>query len=88
MAVALTSSVALAAPIAVMEKKERGTLSLPVVVGEAAEPSRVYNFREREFWGWQPARYRSAVTLPEPLLLPELGALATIPPASAWSSWS
>ncbi|HYG47667.1 MAG TPA: hypothetical protein VD846_06960 [Allosphingosinicella sp.] len=55
-------------------KKERATVALPIVVEAAAEPaSRVYSFRRGEFWGWQPARYRSAMTLAEPVMLPDVG---------------
>lgn len=60
-------------------KRERAEVVLPIVVEAPTEPpSRVYRFRQGEFWGWQPARYRSAVTLAEPVLLPELGAVAII----------
>lgn len=56
------------------EKKERALVTLPIVVEAATEPaSRVYIFRRGEFWGWQPARYRSAVTLAQPVLLPDIG---------------
>lgn len=55
-------------------KKERATVVLPILVEAPTEPaSHVYRFRQREFWGWQPARYRSAVTLAEPVLLPDVG---------------
>jgi hypothetical protein len=61
-------------------KKERAEVALPIIVEAATEPaSRVYSFRQREFWGGQPARYRSAVTLAAPVLLPELGSIALIP---------
>jgi hypothetical protein len=54
-------------------KKERAEVSLPILVeGPTEPPSRVYSFRRGEFWGGQPARYRSAVTLTEPVLLPDL----------------
>lgn len=60
-------------------KKERAEVSLPVVVEASTEPpSRVYSFRRGEFWGWQPARYRSAVTLAEPVLLPDVASTPLI----------
>lgn len=73
---------ALPDPAAAKEKvkKERAEVALPIVVEAATEPaSRVYSFRQREFWGGQPARYRSAVTLAAPVLLSELGSVALIP---------
>jgi hypothetical protein len=58
-------------------KKERATVALPIVVEDATEPaSRVYSFRQREFWGGQPARYRSAVILAAPVFVPEWGHVA------------
>jgi hypothetical protein len=61
-------------------KKERAQVVLPIVVeAPTGPPSRVHSFRQREFWGWQPARYRSAVTLVQPVLLPELGPIPLIP---------
>lgn len=60
-------------------KKERAEVVLPIVVEAPIEPSsRVYSFRQREFWGWQPARYRSAVTLAAPVLNPEWGNIAVL----------
>ena len=61
------------------EKRERARLSLPILVAAPSEPGRTYSFREGEFWGWQPARYRSAVMLASALPLPELWAGAEIP---------
>ncbi|HYW15786.1 MAG TPA: hypothetical protein VE891_06495 [Allosphingosinicella sp.] len=59
---------------AAKEKKERAQVTLPILVEAPTEPSsRVYSFRRGEFWGWQPARYRSAVTLAQPVLLPDIG---------------
>lgn len=56
------------------EKKERAQVALPIVVEASTEPSsRVHSFRRSEFWGRQPARYRSAVTLAQPVLLPDIG---------------
>ncbi|HEX8125922.1 MAG TPA: hypothetical protein VF548_10105 [Allosphingosinicella sp.] len=53
---------------------ERVQLALPIVVEAATAPaSQVYSFRKGQFWGGQPARYRSAVTLEQPVPLPELG---------------
>jgi hypothetical protein len=66
--------------VKVKVKKERAVVALPIVVEAPTEPSsRVYSFRQREFWGGQPVRYRSAVTLAQPVLLPELGGLPLIP---------
>lgn len=60
-------------------KKERAEVVLPIVVEAPTEPSsRVYSFRQREFWGWQPARYRSAVTLAAPVHIPERGQVPLI----------
>jgi hypothetical protein len=54
--------------------KERVQIALPIVVEAATEPSsREYSFKKGQFWGGQPARYRSAVTLEQPVPLPELG---------------
>jgi hypothetical protein len=54
--------------------RERVQIALPIVVEAATEPSsRVYSFKKGQFWGGQPARYRSAVTLEQPVPLPELG---------------
>lgn len=70
----LTALAFAALPGAAAAKTERTHLVLPVVVEAPIEPpSRVYSFRQREFFGGQPARYRSAVTLEQPLPLPELG---------------
>jgi hypothetical protein len=61
-------------------KRERALALLPISIDAPTEPaSRVYSFRQGEFWGWQAARYRSAVTLAEPLPLPELWRDAVIP---------
>lgn len=60
-------------------KKERAEVVLPIVVEAAKEPaSRVYSFRQREFWGGQPVRYRSAVTLAAPVPMPEWGPLGAL----------
>ena len=60
--------------------KDRVQVALPIVVGAPTEPSsRVYSFKKGQFWGGQPARYRSAVTLGQPLPLPELGSGVAIP---------
>lgn len=73
-ATALILLAALPGLAAAKEKKERAEVALPIVVEAATEPaSRVHSFRQREFWGGQPARYRSAVTLAEPVPLPEIG---------------
>lgn len=54
--------------------KERVQIALPIVVEAPTEPSsRVYSFKKGQFWGGQPARYRSAVNLDQPVPLPELG---------------
>ena len=55
------------------EKKERATVTLPVIVDAPSDPERSYTFKEREFWGWQNARYRSAVILEAAVPVPELG---------------
>lgn len=73
-AAALIFLVVLPGVVAAKEKEGRADVVLPIVVEAATEPSaRVYSFKQREFWGGQPARYRSAVTLAEPVPLPELG---------------
>jgi len=55
-------------------KKERAQVVLPIVVEAPTEPSsHVHSFRQREFWGWQRARYRSAMTLAEPVVLADVG---------------
>lgn len=64
----------LAAPPGSAAAKERVQIALPIVVEAATEQSsRVYSFKKGQFWGGQPARYRSAVTLEQPVPLPELG---------------
>ena len=61
-------------------KRERAIALLPIIIEAPTEPpSRVYSFRQGEFWGWQAARYRSAVTLAAPIPLPELWPDAVIP---------
>ena len=69
-----------ALPGAASAKKERAEVVLPIVVEAPTEPpSRVYSFRKQEFFGGQPARYRSAVTLEAPVPLFELGSGVAIP---------
>jgi hypothetical protein len=59
------------------EKKQRAQVVLPLIVQAAGGDARTFSFREREFWGHQPARYRSTATLAAPVLVPELAALVT-----------
>ena len=70
----------IAAPGVAAAKKERAEVVLPIVVEAPTEPpSRVYSFRKQEFFGGQPARYRSAVALEAPVPLHELGSGVAIP---------
>lgn len=75
----LAAAVAVGLPAEAAAKAERAQVVLPIVIEAATEPpSRVYTFKQREFFGGQPARYRSAVTLEQPVPLPELGSGLTI----------
>ena len=70
----------IAMPGAAAAKKERAEIVLPIVVEAPTEPpTRVYSFRKQEFFGGQPARYRSAVALEAAVPLHELGSGAAIP---------
>lgn len=63
-----------AAPAAAKDKKERALVALPIVVEAPAEAApRTFSFREGQFWGAQPAHYRSALSLTASVPVPEVG---------------
>lgn len=70
----------IALPGVAAARKERADVVLPVVIEAPTESaSRVYSFKKQEFFGGQPARYRSAVALEAPVPLHELGSGVVIP---------
>jgi len=69
----------LAVPASAKDKKERALVLLPVVVEAPTDAApRTFSFREGQFWGAQPAHYRSAVTLAASVPIPEVGPDAAI----------
>lgn len=62
-------------------KPERVQLSLPIIVEAPQEMApRSVDFKTGEFWGGQPAHYRSAVTVDSAVLVPEIGPSTVIAP--------
>jgi hypothetical protein len=63
-----------AAPAAAKDKQERALVGLPVIVEAPTDAApRTYSFRTGQFWGAQPAHYRSAVTVAASVPVPEIG---------------
>jgi hypothetical protein len=61
------------------DKQERALVGLPIIVEAPTDAAaRSYSFRTGEFWGAQPAHYRSAVTLAASVAVPEVGPDAEI----------
>ena len=62
-------------------KRERVQLSLPIIIDAPLEEApRSVAFRTGEFWGGQPAHYRSAVTVDSAVPVPEIGPFTIIIP--------
>lgn len=78
-AAALTLLLAAPANAFGKDKRERAHVALPLVVQPPSVASRTFEFKEGDFWGAQAASYRSAVTIAEPIALPELWDEAVIP---------